>query len=104
MSPSRRRRAVCMLVDRLGISERRACRIVGQLRSTQRREPIVAQDDAALMQDYLQAGYTVVTADYEGENLDWAAGHQAVAAGMDELFAGDRVPFYNAFRVETVRV
>jgi putative transposase len=37
-----------MLQDRLGISERRACRYVGQPRSTQRREPIVAQDDAAL--------------------------------------------------------
>jgi putative transposase len=37
-----------MLQDRLGISERRACRYVGQSRSTQRREPVVAQDDAAL--------------------------------------------------------
>ena len=37
-----------MLQDRLGISERRACRYVGQPRSTQRREPVVAQDDAAL--------------------------------------------------------
>ena len=37
-----------MLQDRLGLSERRACRYVGQPRSTQRREPLVAQDDAAL--------------------------------------------------------
>jgi putative transposase len=37
-----------MLQDRLGLSERRACRIVGQPRSSQRREPVVAQDDAAL--------------------------------------------------------
>jgi putative transposase len=37
-----------MLQDRLGISERRACRYVGQPRSTQRREPVVAVDDAAL--------------------------------------------------------
>jgi putative transposase len=37
-----------MLQDRLGVSERRACRYVGQSRSTQRREPLVAQDDAAL--------------------------------------------------------
>jgi putative transposase len=37
-----------MLQDRLGISERRACRYIGQSRSTQRREPFVAQDDAAL--------------------------------------------------------
>ena len=48
VSPSRRRRAVLMLQDRLGLSERRACRYVGQPRSTQRREPVVAEDDAAL--------------------------------------------------------
>jgi putative transposase len=37
-----------MLRDRLGVSERRACRYVGQHRSSQRREPVVAADDAAL--------------------------------------------------------
>ena len=34
--------------DRLGLSERRACRVAGQNRSTQRHCPRVAQDDAAL--------------------------------------------------------
>ena len=48
MSPARRRQAVMMLVDRKGLSERRACEIVGEHRSTQRREPCVAMDDAAL--------------------------------------------------------
>ncbi len=33
---------------RLGISERRACQFAGQHRSTQRREAVVAEDDAAL--------------------------------------------------------
>jgi len=37
-----------MLVDRLGLSERRACRIAGQNRSTQHYCPQVAPDDAAL--------------------------------------------------------
>jgi putative transposase len=37
-----------MLQDRLGVSERRACRYVGQHRSTQRRAPMVAGDDAGL--------------------------------------------------------
>jgi putative transposase len=41
--PSRRRAAVLMLQDRLGLSERRACRYVGQHRSTQRREPCLPQ-------------------------------------------------------------
>jgi len=37
-----------MLKDRLGVSERRACQIASQHRSTQRREPCIAPDDAAL--------------------------------------------------------
>lgn len=37
-----------MLVDRLGLSERRACRFAGQNRSTQRHRPQVAPDDDAL--------------------------------------------------------
>jgi putative transposase len=37
-----------MLRDRLGLSERRACRYVGQHRSTQRHEPVRAEDDQAL--------------------------------------------------------
>jgi putative transposase len=37
-----------MLRDRLGVSERWACRVVGQHRSTQRREPVRADDDAVL--------------------------------------------------------
>jgi putative transposase len=37
-----------MLQDRLGLSERRACEIAGQHRSTQRHESQVAKDDRAL--------------------------------------------------------
>jgi len=37
-----------MLVDRLGLSERRACRFAGQNRSTQRHHPQVAPDEQAL--------------------------------------------------------
>jgi len=39
---------VTALQERLGFSERRACRLAGQHRSTQRHEPVVADDDAAL--------------------------------------------------------
>jgi putative transposase len=53
-----------MLVDRLGISERRACRFAGQNRSTQRYCPQVAPDDQALRRrlrklstDYPRWGY-----------------------------------------------
>ena len=37
-----------MLQDRLGLSERRACRFAGQHRSTQRHRPQVAEDDQGL--------------------------------------------------------
>ena len=43
-----------MLCDRLGVSERWACRIVGQHRSTQRHEPMRAGDDAALLAELRQ--------------------------------------------------
>jgi len=39
VTPDRRRRAVVVLQERFGVSERRACRVVGQHRSTQRRCP-----------------------------------------------------------------
>ncbi len=37
-----------MLCDRLGVSERWACQVVGQHRSTQRHEPKLAEDDEVL--------------------------------------------------------
>jgi putative transposase len=43
-----------MLQDRLGVSERRACRYVGQHRSTQRHAPLVAKDDAGLRSELRQ--------------------------------------------------
>jgi len=53
-----------MLQDRLGLSERRACRVAGQNRSTQRHRPRVADDDQALRNrlrklstDYPRWGY-----------------------------------------------
>ncbi len=43
-----------MLRDRLRVSERWACRVVGQHRSTQRHEPVCAVDDAALRAELLE--------------------------------------------------
>jgi transposase len=48
VSPSRRRPAVAMLQERLGLSQRRACRITGQHRSVQRHRPAVADPDKDL--------------------------------------------------------
>jgi hypothetical protein len=48
-----------------------------------------AQADATLMQNYLQAGFTVVDADYEGENLDWAAGQESGYNTLDGVRAAE---------------
>jgi putative transposase len=48
VSPRRRREAVLVIQDRLDLSERRACEIVGQPRATQRYEPKLPTDDEAL--------------------------------------------------------
>jgi putative transposase len=57
LSPARRCRAVLALRERLGMSERRACRLAGQHRSTQRHECVVAGDDAALRSERSCAGF-----------------------------------------------
>ena len=48
VSPSQRRRAADMIQDRLGLSQRRACQIVGQHRSTQRHRPAEPDPDRDL--------------------------------------------------------
>ena len=48
MSPSRRREAVVMVQERLSVSERRACRVTGQHRSTQRHRPRPGDRDEGL--------------------------------------------------------
>lgn len=50
MSPARRRAAVAYLVRRYGISERRACGLVGQHRSTQRYRGVDAGGDRELVE------------------------------------------------------
>ena len=69
MSPARRRACVEHVVAELGVPERRACRVLGQHRSTQRRPPSRPDDEAALIADvvalagrYGRYGYRRVTA------------------------------------------
>jgi hypothetical protein len=52
----------------LGVSERRACFVLGQVRSTQRHEPLVRDDEAALRgrivelaREYGRYGYRRIT-------------------------------------------
>ncbi|WP_339113243.1 IS3 family transposase [Thioclava sp. GXIMD2076] len=68
LSPSRRRQCIDHIRQELGISERRACRALGQHRSTQRKIPVGRQDEALLTADitelarqYGRYGYRQIT-------------------------------------------
>ena len=54
MSPAKRREAVSRVCRALGVSERRACRVLGQARSTQRRRPKIRSDEAPLTARIIQ--------------------------------------------------
>ena len=58
MSPARRRRCIDHVRERLGISERRACRTLGQHRSTQRQYPSGPADEASLTADIIELART----------------------------------------------
>jgi putative transposase len=44
VTAGQRRQAVCLLQERFGVSERRACRVLGQHRSAQRQQPKKAKE------------------------------------------------------------
>ena len=54
LSRPRRRRCIDHVRDRLGTSERRACRVLGQRRSTQRRIPGGRADEDRLVADVIE--------------------------------------------------
>jgi transposase InsO family protein len=69
VSPARRRACVEHVVRELGVSERKACAVLGQHRSTQRKAPRGSDDEAALTADivelakrYGRYGYRRITA------------------------------------------
>lgn len=55
VTPNRRRQAVVVLEDVFGVSQRRACKVVGQHRSTQRHQPKSPPDDDAQIRAELRA-------------------------------------------------
>ena len=54
MSPSRRRQCIDHVRDRLGVSERRACQVLGQHRSAQRHIPRGRDDEDRLVADMIE--------------------------------------------------
>ena len=53
MSPARRRACVEHVVCELGVSERKACAVLEQHRSTQRKAPRAAEDEAVICTRFL---------------------------------------------------
>ena len=54
MSPTRRRQVVNHVRDRLGVSERWACQVLGQPRSTQRHRPKERDDERRLVKRIIE--------------------------------------------------
>ena len=54
LSPTRRRRCVDRSVEILDVSERRACKVLGQPRSTQRYELTLSDDEQSLTRDIFE--------------------------------------------------
>jgi transposase InsO family protein len=83
VSPARRRRCVEHVTASLGVSERFACRVLGQHRSTQQKRPRGAEDEAALTADIIELarrygryGYRRITALLR--DAGWAVNHKRV--------------------------
>ena len=83
LSPARRRDAVEHVRRRLGVSERRACRVLKQPRTTQRYVPRRADDEHVLTErivdlarEYGRYGYRRVTALLRMEG--WSVNHKRV--------------------------
>jgi hypothetical protein len=50
-----------------------------------------AQEEEQIILGYVSAGYTVVVPDYEGENLDWAAGQESGYDTLDGIRAAENL-------------
>ena len=83
LSPDRRRQCVVAVQERLNISERRACQVLGQHRSVQRHQGTVRGDEASLTEaittlalQYGRYGYRRITGLLQNEG--WLVNHKRV--------------------------
>ena len=83
LSPSKRRRAVEHVCYQLSVSERRACRVLGQTRSTQRHDPHIDAEEQRLIlriielaSKYGRYGYRRITVMLQQEG--WKVNHKKV--------------------------
>ena len=92
LSPPRRRQAVHHVRARLGVSERRACRVLGHARSTHRHRPLVPDDEPRLVARIIEVataygryGYRRITGLLRWEG--WTVNHKRV----ERLWRRERV-------------
>ena len=83
LSPSKRRKAILRVQRKFGVSERRACTVLGQVRKTQRRTPRVTDDEERLRvrifelaTQYGRYGYRRITALLRQEG--WQVNHKKI--------------------------
>ena len=83
ISPDRRREAVEQVMEDLRVSERRACRVIGQPRATQRYPKRMAEDEEVLREQivslatrYGRYGYRRITAMLPNDG--WSVNHKRV--------------------------
>ncbi len=83
VSPARRRACIEHVERELGVSERKACAVLGQHRSTQRKAPRAPDDEARLTADIIELarrygryGHRRITALLR--QAGWAVNHKRV--------------------------
>ena len=84
MSPSRKRAAVVELRTKFGVSERRACTVVDQPRSSQRFEAKPRTDEAPLVKRMLQLARAKPRYGYR--RIGWLLREEGWRAGLSRVF------------------
>ena len=95
VTPDRRRRTVMVLQERFGVSERRACRVVGQSRSTQRLPAPTPSDYELALRAFLR--------DFSRSRPRWGW-RRAARAARDAGWAVNAKRIHRLWREESLRV
>ena len=92
--PTACRKCIDQVRQSLGVSERRACRVLGQHRSTQRKVPRgrsdeeqLTEDIIVLARDYGRYGYRMVTGMLR--NSGWHVNHKRPSRRCEHRLSGN---------------
>ncbi len=95
LTPDRRRRAVAALQEQFGVSERRACKVVGQPRSTQRLSSPIPTDEELALRAFLR--------DFSRRRPRWGWRRAATAARKAGWVVNNK-RIHRLWRLEGLRV